>query len=179
MKGTTAMKQTTVPDANAAEPGSTATGEPQRVSTLVDALALPDVAFSLTAVGMLALVCLLAGGHPAFGVVGGVLLTGGVIGLVELPVTAAAALLLALAAASLGMEILGRVGAGLHAVGGGFAMALAGSMLVDVPTWAGAHFAVIMPLSAIVAMAAYLCGHMALARGGGVPWGLDEENRTS
>ncbi len=113
------------------------------------ALAVPEVAFLLIALGYLALATWLALPHLwVWGLAAAPLLIAGSTGLVHLSPTAGAVFLLVLAAASLAMEVLSLPGLMLHAVGG--AVALAGAGLWLHGPWAGAHPAVAVPAALAV-----------------------------
>lgn len=121
----------------------------------LDALAVPELAFPLVALGLLGLACSVTSPGLAWaGWAGGVLLPAGGAGLVLLPASAGAVLLLALAAATLCLEVSAFRGVGLHAVGGGVGLTLAGLTLEG--DWTGAHPAVVVPSAAAVAAGTYL-----------------------
>jgi membrane-bound ClpP family serine protease len=132
-------------------------GSPIAVAA-VESLAVPEITFMLVAVGLLCLVARVA--LPALGwsslAAGATLLLLGIVGLVALPVHAAGALMLGFAAASLCMEVLSLPGIGLHAVGAGFSLILAGVYLTaDTP---GAHLGLVVPLSVLTAALTFLAG---------------------
>lgn len=133
-------------------------GESPAAAAALDTLAVPEFAFVLVAVGLLCIVVRMS--TPALGWsglgCGVILLVLGVAGLTALPVHAAGVLMLGFAAGSLCMEVLSLPGMGLHAVGGGFSLILAGIYLTaDKP---GAHPAVVIPLSVAVAILTYVAG---------------------
>jgi membrane-bound ClpP family serine protease len=133
--------------------------EPFRAAgaTVLELLAVPEIAFSLTAAGLLGLMWWLSSMRlVATGVAGLALLVPGVIGLATLPVSPGGTLLLVLAAASLSMEILAYPGFGLHAVSGWVTLTVAGLFLQGELT--GPHPAVVVPVSAFVAAATYRAG---------------------
>jgi membrane-bound serine protease (ClpP class) len=130
---------------------------PAAVGTLLEVLAVPEVAFLLVSAGLLCAVLrfaqhalewpFLAGGFT--------LLVGGSAGLLMLPVAAAGLLMLGFAAVSLWMEVASP-GFGLHALGGAISLAFAGIYLtVDPP---GAHPVLVVPAAAAVGAATYLAG---------------------
>ncbi len=80
----------------------------------------------------------------------------GLVGMFSVPVGAAAVLLLTLAAGLLCMEVLAYPGIGLHALGGGVSLGLAG--LFWTGEWSGAHPAVVLPVAVITAVVTYLAG---------------------
>ena len=133
-------------------------GEPQAAVTTLDMLAVPEVTYLLVAAGLLCIVVRLA--TPALGcsglAAGSTLLLIGSAGLLALPVRAAGVLMLGFAAASLCMEVLALPGFGLHAVGGGFSLVLAGIYLTGAAP--GAHPALVVPVAVAVAAITYLAG---------------------
>jgi len=135
-----------------------ANDESRTALAAMDTLAVPECAFVLVAVGLLCIVVRIAA--PALGWAGFVaglsLLALGVAGLAALPVHAASVLMFGFAAASLGMEVLTSPGMGLHAVGGGFSLILAGIYLTAEKP--GAHPALVISLSIAVAILTYLAG---------------------
>ena len=105
-------------------------GDLEAMSVLLEVLAVAEVAFGLTAAGMLLLVLAVADIRLSTAIpAGGLLLATGVLGLMRLPVALAAVALLVLAAGSLLMEVLILPGLLLHATGGGVALGLAGLWL--------------------------------------------------
>lgn len=124
----------------------------------VDQGALPEITYLLLSVGLVCVVFRLAA--PGFGAAGVALavlvLSLGGIGLLAMPVTGAALLLLGLAAAALGMELLAFPGFGLHAVGGGVSLLLAGLYLLEEPF--AVHVAVVIPAALATSVITYLAG---------------------
>ena len=131
----------------------------ESTSTAMGATVAPaELAFVLVAAGLVCIVFRLA--SPAMGwkavVLGSLFLLLGAASLASLPPRAAGLLMLALAVASLGMEVLVLPGFGLHAVGGGVSLILAGVYLTeDVP---GVHPAVAVPIAVAVAGLTYFAG---------------------
>lgn len=133
----------TAPEAGLA---ATDTGWP---TLSVQLLAIPDVAFVLTAAGLLTgAVWLAKPRQRKAGLAAATLLTTGVIGLILLPVSGAAALLLVLAAGNLVMEVRAAPGLLLHAAGGGVGLLLAGLCLHH--PWSGTHPAVAVLVAVLI-----------------------------
>jgi membrane-bound serine protease (ClpP class) len=130
---------------------------------VLDALAVPELAFSLLAAGLLGVMIWLATpGMIGSGVVGAVLLLAGGIGMAAAAVSAAALTLLVLAAAALWFEVRYVPGLGLYAIGGWFALTLGGLLLFG--AWSGAHPAVVFPLATLTALGTYLAGRRSWQR---------------
>lgn len=118
-------------------------------SPSLELLAIPEVAFVLTAAGLLAgAIWLAKPDQRKAGLAAAALLTAGVTGLVLLPVSAAAALLLVLATGNLAMEVRANPGLFLHAAGGGVGLLLAGLCLHH--PWSGAHPAVVVLVAVLI-----------------------------
>lgn len=143
--------------AGSQDPASTGPDVVETVATVVEAVAVTEVAFALTAGGMLLSVVWLA--TPRIipvGVAGACVLATGILGLVRLPVGPAAVFLLVLAGASLVMEVIAAPGLVLHAAGGGLALAMGGACLHEPGT--GAHLGVVVPVAAAVATGTWVAG---------------------
>jgi len=137
--------------------------EPGLLQTMPEALALPELAFTLVALGLLAVMVWLATpGMAVSGATGAVLLLLGSAGLAALPITMGASILLVLAAASLWFEVRHMPGVGLHAIGGWFALTIAGFSLHG--EWSGAHPAVVLPAATLTAAGTYLAGRRSWRR---------------
>lgn len=119
-------------------------------------LGLAEASFLLIAVGLFCIVFRLACPNRWSVMAGSVLLMFGLVALVALPVHPGGLLLLAFAAASLLMEVLGYPGIGLHAIGGGVSLLLAGLFLTG--EWSGAHPAAVAPTAIAAAAATYVAG---------------------
>lgn len=118
---------------------------------------LAEIAFALTAAAALVWAFWLAAPHMIkLVVVGAGLLTAGALALVRLPVSGAAVFLLILAAASLVMEVTTAPGLLLYAVGGGVALGMGGLCLHE--PGAGAHPAIVVPVSATVTAGTWAAG---------------------
>jgi membrane-bound ClpP family serine protease len=134
--------------------------EPGLAQTMPEALAVPvpELAFFLVAVGLLAVMAWLAtpGGAGSGGAIGAVLLLVGGTGLAAVPITLAGLILLVIAAASLWFEVRYLPGVGLHAIGGWLALTLGGLFLHG--EWSGAHPAVVLPTATLTAAGTYLAG---------------------
>jgi len=125
--------------------------------TLLDLIAVVEVAFALTSGGLLLVVVWIAVPRLVLAaVLGLILLAVGAVGMARIPVLPGAVLLLVLAAASLVMEVLAAPGLLLHAVGGGVALCLAGLSLAP---GSGAH-----PLAAVAVAVAASAGTWWAAR---------------
>ncbi len=130
---------------------------PGLAQTIREALALPELAFSLVALGLLAVTVWLATpGAASSGATGAVLLLAGSAGLAAIPITMGATLMLVLAAGSLWFEVRHLPGMGLHAIGGWLTLTLAGFFLHG--EWVGAHPAVVLPVATLTAAGAHLAG---------------------
>jgi membrane-bound ClpP family serine protease len=134
-----------------------ANASPELWAWLLETVAVAEIAFLLTTGGALLSVAWLAAPRVVALAAGAVpLLAGGVLGLAELPVAPAAALLLVLALGSLVMEVLAAPGLLLHAVGGGVALAMGGLCLHE--PGSGAHPGLVLPTSAGVALVTWTAG---------------------
>jgi membrane-bound serine protease (ClpP class) len=117
----------------------------------MELLAVPEVAFVLVAAGLLAAAVWAA--QPQLWQLGGAavpVLAAGSTGMLLLPASPGAVLLLTLAAASLAMEVYSLPGLMVHAAGAAFSLALAGLCLHG--TWAGAHPMVSIPAAVVVGL---------------------------
>jgi membrane-bound ClpP family serine protease len=120
-------------------------------------LGLEEASFLLIAAGLICVVLWVASPSLRCSVISGsALLALGLVGLVSLPVHAAGVLLLAFAAASLCLEVLAYPGMGLHAIGGGVSLLLAGLFLTG--HWSGAHPAAVLPVAVLVGVTTYWAG---------------------
>jgi membrane-bound ClpP family serine protease len=133
------------------------------VQSAQEVLAVPELAFGLVALGLLGVMVWLATPSLAgSGVAGSAMLAAGTAGLLAVPLTTGAAVLLVLAAASLCMEVRSLPGTALHACGGGIALALGGLLIRE--DGAGAHPAVVIPVAGITAAGTYLAGRSSWRR---------------
>jgi membrane-bound serine protease (ClpP class) len=124
-------------------------------SSIVDVVAVPEIAFVLVASGMLLLAIWVALPHLWMVlIIASSTLGAAMVGLWAMPVGPAAAVLLVLALTSFAMEMLSLPGYLLHATGGAFALALAG-LCLEKP-WSGAHPAVVVPTALLVGAAIWL-----------------------
>jgi membrane-bound ClpP family serine protease len=136
---------------------------PDALQGVIDVLAIPELAFSVLAVGLLGVMVWLAIPSMAgIGAAGAVLLVVGGSGMAAIPVTAGGIILLVLAAASLWFEVCRFPGLGLHAIGGWFALTLGGLFLSG--QWSGAHPAVVLPAATVTAVGTYLTGRRSWRR---------------
>jgi membrane-bound ClpP family serine protease len=143
----------------AEEAGTATTDTDELASVAVQALAIPEIAFLLTASGLLALAIWIALPHLWwFAAAAAPTLGAGLMGLWLIPLSPAGGLLLAFAATSLAMEVLSLPGYLLHASGGALALGLAGLCLLE--PWSGAHPAVVMPTASAVGAATWWCARI-------------------
>jgi membrane-bound ClpP family serine protease len=138
-------------------------GEPGLTEAALEILAVPELAFALVAVGLLGLALWLATpAHVDAGLLGGAALAAGGAGMAARPVSAGAAVLVVLAAASLGMEVLAFPGVGLHATGGGVGLMLAG--LYWTGQWSAPRAWLVAPAAVAVAALTYRAGRRSWRR---------------
>ncbi len=128
------------------------------LTTTVDAGALPEVTYLVLAAGLVCVVLRLA--MPGLGALvvcpAVLLLAMGGAGLVVLPVRGPALLLLGFAVAALCLEVLAFPGIGLHAVGGGLSLLLAGLYLHE-ETFT-VHLGVVVPAAVGITVITFLAG---------------------
>jgi membrane-bound ClpP family serine protease len=138
-----------------ADPGD---GVLSAVTTTAEAGALPEATYLLVAGGLVCVVLRLA--IPGLGALvvspAVVLLAMGGAGLVVLPVGGPALLLLGFALAALCLEVMAFPGLGLHAVGGGLSLLLAGLYLHE-ETFA-AHLGVVIPAAVGTGVITFIAG---------------------
>jgi len=102
------------------------------IATVLPPLGLEELCFLMVAAGLLCVTLWLASPALIWSVTAGsALLAIGLIGLVALPVDAAAVMLFAFATGLICMEVLAFPGGGLHAVGTGVSLTLAGLFLTE------------------------------------------------
>ena len=131
-------------------------GSQVAIPPLIPSPGLAEASFLLVAVGLFCVVFRLASPNRWSVTIGSVLLMFGVVALLALPVHPGGVLLLAFAATLLFVEVLGYPGTGLHAVGGGVSLLLAGLCLTG--QGSGAHPAVVVPTAVGTVVASYLAG---------------------
>lgn len=132
-------------------------GEPLAVIGTLDVVAAPELTFIILVAGLLCWVLRLASStHGWTTFTGLALLILGSAALFALPVRGAGILMLGCAVASLSMEMLALPGFGLHAIGGGVSLLVAGVYLTGEPP--GAHLAVVVPAAFAVAVITFLAG---------------------
>lgn len=115
------------------------------------ALAVPEIAFPLAAIGLLGLTHWLTSPVALAwsGILGAIFVAMGAVGLAGLPIGAGGLVMLGFAATSLAMEVLIGHGFGLHAAGAAVCLTLAAMPVTgDQPD---AHPAVVLPVSVAVA----------------------------
>ena len=140
--------------------------DPGLVLQLRQLLADPNIAFLLLSLGTLGLLFELS--SPGVGIggsLGAVFLLLGLWSLAVLPVQITGVLLLLLALALLGAEVLAP-GVGVFAVAGAIALVAGGLLLIEDVPGLGVSLATVLPLALVLAVAAVLVGRIAVTSRG-------------